>query len=85
MIIAPYWSDVDIRPLGGGNIYYRETSNASLLVTAENIIHSAFYPDYQDFSPTFLFITTWDHVGYYDRHTDKVYVTTRSTIFEPPP
>lgn len=71
-MIAPFWSDIDNRPSGGGNIFYRQTADVSLLEKTETIIHSAFYPYYQEFSPTNLFISTWDHVGYYNQHTEKV-------------
>ena len=71
-MIAPFWSDVDNRPSGGGNIFYRQTTDASLLVATEKIIRSAFFPNFQEYSPTDLFISTWDHVGYYNQNTEKV-------------
>ena len=66
--IAPYWADVDIT--GTGNIGYRETRNPDLLQRANNDIRRAFSTI--RFSSEYLFIATWDHVGYYSSRTDKV-------------
>ena len=68
IIIAPFWADVDIR--GTGNIGYRETRNPDLLQRANNDIRRAF-PTIR-FSSEYLFIATWDHVGYYYRRVEKV-------------
>ena len=70
-IIAPFWADVDIS--GTGNVYYRQTTDPSLLARATSEIRAAF-PDSQIVSVDNLFITTWDRVGYYPRQTDKVRV-----------
>ena len=67
-IIAPYWADVDTR--GTGNIYYRQTTDASLLARANSEIRAAF-PEARNTSS--LLIATWNRVGYYSRHTDKVH------------
>ena len=69
-IIAPYWADVDIT--GTGNIGYRETRNPDLLQRANNDIRRAFSTI--RFSSEYLFVATWDHVGYYNSRTDKVNV-----------
>ena len=69
MIIAPYWADVDTR--GTGRIWYRETMDETLLTQARNEIRGSFISQ-MGFQPTMLFIATWDHVGYYSRHTDLV-------------
>ena len=71
-LLSPFWADVDTRPSNGGFVYYRQTTNSSLLSSAGEHIRTAFPLDFQTFTPTFLFIATWDHVGYYDSHTDKV-------------
>jgi len=68
-IIAPYWADVDTR--GTGDIYYRQTTDPSLLARATSEIITAF-PDSPDLTITNMFIATWDRVGYYNQHTDKV-------------
>ena len=68
-IIAPYWSDVDIA--GIGQIFYRQTTNSTLLVRATNEIRAAF-PTSQNVNVTNLLIVTWDAVGYYDNRIDKV-------------
>ena len=74
--VAPYWADFDSR--GTGAIYYRQTSNPSLLDRATSEIRDAFSLD-EYFEITHLFIATWDAVGYYSRKTDKVlnFITTQ--------
>ena len=70
ILIAPYWADVDTRETG--SVWYRETADAELLARAGDEIQTAFSINQDRFIPTYLFITTWDHVGYYMRQTDKV-------------
>ena len=67
--IAPFWSDVDLR--GTGNVFYRQTKDPALLARATNEIKNSL-PLSQNVIITNLFIVTWDAVGYYDRHTNKV-------------
>ena len=68
-LIAPYWADVDTR--GTGLVWYRETASPDLLDRAQTEIRRIFAAQ-ENFVPTYLFIATWDHVGYYDSHVDKV-------------
>jgi len=68
-IIAPYWADVDIT--GTGTIYYRQTTDPSLLARATNEIRAAF-PNSPNVTIRNLLIATWDNVGYYDQRIDKV-------------
>ena len=68
-IIAPYWADVDTR--GAGDIFYRQTTNASLLVRATNEIRATF-PASQGVTIRSLLIATWSKVGYYNHNDDKV-------------
>ena len=68
-IIAPYWADVDAR--GIGNIYYRQTTDPSLLARATTEIRAIFSTS-ANVSITNLLIATWDKVGYYYQRTDKV-------------
>ena len=70
-IIAPYWADVDTR--GTGDIYYRQTTDPSLLARATSEIRAAF-PRSLNNTISNLLIATWDRVGYYYRNTDKVIV-----------
>ena len=70
-MIATYWGDVDTRPTAGGTVWYRETSSSLLLSRFKDEIQAAF-PNQTEFVPTSLFITTWDHVGYFCNNIDKV-------------
>ena len=65
-LIAPFWNDVDIRRFG--NIYYRETSNVTLLQRARDQLQELF-PSSGNFTPTTLFIATWDKVAEYGGET----------------
>ena len=68
-LIAPYWADVDTR--GTGTVWYRETTEQALLDRAASDIQAAFISQ-GSFAPTYLFIATWDHVGYFDSQTNLV-------------
>ena len=72
-ILAVYWADSDTRPEDGGTIWYgfRINSIDALLIQKQALrdIQRA-YPSVS--SIDFLLIATWDHLGYYSNHTDKV-------------
>jgi len=71
-LIAPFMSDVDTR--GVGEIYFKETTDSSLLHKASNVIHSATYQamELSHFSPLWMLVATWYNVGHYDSGTSKV-------------
>jgi len=73
-LIAPYWADVDIK--GIGDVYFKETTDASLLAEANDIIQSATAQarGLSRFRPQWMLIATWYNVGYFSTHTDKVRV-----------
>lgn len=72
VLLSPYWADVDTRLSNGGFVHYRQSTDTALLNNARDQIRAIFPDDFQTFTPTFLFIATWDHVGYYNMRTDKV-------------
>ena len=59
-LMAPFWNNVDIRRFG--NIFYRQTSNTTLLKRARDQLQELF-PSSGNFTPTTLFIVTWDRVA----------------------
>ena len=59
-LIAPFWDDVDITRFG--NIFYRVTNNTTLLQRARDQLQELF-PSSGNFTPTTLFIATWDRVA----------------------
>ena len=59
-MIAPFWDDIDITTFG--NIFYRETNDATLLQRARDQLQELF-PSSGNFTPTTLFIVTWDRVA----------------------
>ncbi|XP_051770088.1 uncharacterized protein LOC127523435 isoform X2 [Ctenopharyngodon idella] len=60
-IIAPLWTDINNR--GGGNISYRQVTDAYLLKRASRDINK-YYPNLR-FSASWVFIATWDKVPYF--------------------
>lgn len=59
-VIAPYWSPVDLSQ--GGQVYYRTSSQETLLQRAQDDILSQF-PDLEGlFEPTLLLVVTWFEV-----------------------
>ena len=56
-LIAPFWHDVNIR-----RFFYRVTANATLLQKARDLLQELF-PSSGNFTPTTLFIATWDRVA----------------------
>ena len=66
-LIAAYWADVDLRRAGA--VYYRETNSATDLSMATVHIQAAGFSGYQ---PSSAVIVTYDGVGYYNCHSDKV-------------
>ena len=68
-IIAPYWADVDLR--GTGQVFYRQTTDPSLLARATSEIRVAFNES-QNVTIRNLLIATWERVGYYFQKFDKV-------------
>ncbi|XP_065894659.1 sushi, nidogen and EGF-like domain-containing protein 1 [Dysidea avara] len=67
-MVAPYWADVDTR--GTGNVFYRQTTDPSLLARATSEIRAAF-PRSINVTITNLVIATWDAVGYFSLNIDK--------------
>ena len=69
-LIAPYWADVDTTPPDGGQIWYRISTNNCLITDLiESIVSSQL--TLSSFTPEYMVIVTWDHVGYYEERTDK--------------
>ena len=62
-LIAPYWDDVDITRFG--DIFYRLTTDSTLLQRVRDQIEVANFGSVASFSPTLLFIATWDSVAEY--------------------
>lgn len=73
-IVAPYFADAD--PSKSGKIYFRVTSDPSLLERAAKDVEYVFSHD--KFSPEQLLIATWEDVGYYHKHDDRVSSTCMS-------
>lgn len=61
----------DVRETSINNVWFREEFSSALLSRAERDIKEA-YVDQANYKPSWLFIVTWDSVGYYSRRIDKV-------------
>ncbi|KAM3829491.1 sushi, nidogen and EGF-like domain-containing protein 1 [Vipera latastei] len=66
--VAPFWADVDNRV--SGTILWRQTEDSVLLSRFAADL-SRYHPDVS-FTPIWMFIATWDKVGYYGSVSDKV-------------
>ena len=55
--ISPYWENFDTSR--SGRIYYRNTTDITLLRRAQFSLRDIF-PSARDFFPSYLFIATWD-------------------------
>ena len=70
VLIAPFWADADTTPgTGTGHVYYRSTSNSTLLNWATQIINAAFIE--ANFAPEHLYVVTWFEVGYFGSNMDN--------------
>ncbi|KAG8143308.1 hypothetical protein E2320_000547 [Naja naja] len=65
--VAPFWADVDNRV--SGSIYWRQTEDSVLLSRFAADL-SRYLVDIS-FTPTWMFIATWDQVGYYGSASNK--------------
>uniref|UniRef100_UPI00398E4BCD alpha-tectorin-like n=1 Tax=Pristiophorus japonicus TaxID=55135 RepID=UPI00398E4BCD len=66
--IAPFWADVDNNR--GGEVYYRETRDAVLLQRATADVNR--YTPGLKFQARWIFVATWDRVGYFGSRSTKV-------------
>ena len=76
-VIAPFWADA-ARSSSQGAVYYRETTDSTLLAQAEYYI---LLSNGGSFSPTSLFIVTWDGVGHEPDDFTEVSLVTLNTSF----
>ena len=61
-LIAPYWADADTRESGRGTVFYRQTTNLTLLQRASTEIQDGLSVS---FFPSHLFIATWDSISFF--------------------
>ncbi|XP_077312595.1 uncharacterized protein LOC143933542 isoform X10 [Lithobates pipiens] len=66
--LAIFWADVDNRL--AGDIYYRESTDPSLLSRATSDIRSYFHA--VNFTAQWVFVATWHRVAYFGSLTNKV-------------
>ena len=71
-----YAFSADVDTTGIGQVFYRETTDPSLLFSAAEELQYAF-PDVGAIDITSLFIATWFYVGYFDNNVDRVCCTNR--------
>ena len=69
-LVAPFFGDVDTRK--AGTVWYTDpvSNDSDTLEKARKDISQTFAC--YNFSPTYLVIATWDHVGYFKEQKDKV-------------
>ena len=60
-------------------MWYRKENRVEVLRKAANYIHTAFQ-HHATFFPEHLIIITWDEVGYFSKHVDKVVFIAKFTL-----
>lgn len=73
ILIAPFWDDFNV--LQGGQILFRQSNDGDLLTQVGTAISDAFM---WEFSPTLLFIATWDGVPGFATPSNVRYTETMS-------
>ena len=68
-MVAPYFADADTRGRRCGMIYFRGTDDETLLYLAKDYVKDGLDVD---FMPNYLFIATWDKIGFYNHHDNLV-------------
>lgn len=68
-MVAPFWAGADTSLYNEPAVFYRETTDPSLILEVKNYIDGLYGVS---FTPSGLFIATWDNIGYQNKHTDKV-------------
>ncbi|KAG8517726.1 Nidogen-2 [Galemys pyrenaicus] len=69
--IAPFLADLDTSQ-GRGRILYREDTSAAVLGLAARYVRTGFPQAAAHFTPTHVFLVTWDRVGAYEEATRGV-------------
>ena len=71
-LVAPFWADVDTN--GGGQVFYRETTDSQQLEQATTEVAATFV-DHRKFRATWLFVATWYKVAFFGarNYTNKVW------------
>ena len=67
-VICPFWANVDLT--ASGAVYYRSVTSSFQI---DNEIRKYFI-DAKTFTTKWALIATWQQVGYFERHADKVSV-----------
>jgi hypothetical protein len=67
IVIAPFWTDIDIE--NGGELYFRSSDDSNLLQEVGVVIGGG---DGSDFLPITLFIATWYRVAPFRRSQEDV-------------
>ncbi|XP_037359235.1 nidogen-2 isoform X1 [Talpa occidentalis] len=69
--IAPFLADIDTSQ-GRGRVLYREDTSAAVLGLAARYVRAGFPRAAAHFTPTHVFLATWDRVGAYEEATRGV-------------
>jgi hypothetical protein len=76
-MIAPFWIDISIK--AGGDIYYREVNQLSVIDQIVNNIKQGF-PSAQNFVPVWTFMATWDQVSFFGSTNTNIYNTFQAVL-----
>lgn len=69
ILLAPFWADADTTT--AGTVRYGIVTNSTTLASVAQKIRAGFNV-HSTFTPAYVFIVTWNGVGYFDRMSDLV-------------
>uniref|UniRef100_A0A914EJJ9 Uncharacterized protein n=1 Tax=Acrobeloides nanus TaxID=290746 RepID=A0A914EJJ9_9BILA len=78
-MIAPFWADVDAR--NTGDIFYRQTTNSSILKKAQQELETAF-SDIKNLQLEWALVATWHNVTYFIDLDDSNEKTRKRNTFQ---
>lgn len=77
-MIVPYWCDIHIG--NGGNIWYSESINQTLLTLLSEEIKLLF-PEFINFKASWIFTATWNDVAFYGADADGQQKVSKNSRF----
>uniref|UniRef100_K1PT21 Sushi, nidogen and EGF-like domain-containing protein 1 n=1 Tax=Magallana gigas TaxID=29159 RepID=K1PT21_MAGGI len=78
-MIAAFWTDIDTDP--GGSLWYRTSTDSSILQLGTNIIRTTF-PSFVTFSATWMMVVTWEEVAAYGCSNTSIITCQQRNTFQ---
>jgi hypothetical protein len=82
LLIAPYWSDVDLRVAGKGNVYFFQTNNADWVSSQLFAWHNNSGTAPVELTNGTAFVASWDNVFPYDAFASTAVTPLQTNTFQ---